>query len=154
MKKRATRHTVFYGEQVWTGKGMAWWGKTFSPALPIFMLWEHPSGPMLSYAKQESITVRNGTRKLVPLWKREMQGDFKKGKGALIHIKSVVWTPKQVLDTDFATSYGVLYLPLRGIVQLTNSATLAELEFHNNQKIPWQTNPYFIEVCCFFKYFQ
>jgi len=36
------------------------------------------------------------------------------------------------LETDSTASYVVLYPPLRGIVQLTNSATLSELEFHNN----------------------
>jgi len=38
------------------------------------------------------------------------------------------------LETDSATSCVVLYPPLRGIIQLTNSATLSELEFHNKSK--------------------
>jgi hypothetical protein len=33
-------------------------------------------------------------------------------------------SPKQALETYFAASCEVLYPPLRGIVQLTNSATL------------------------------
>jgi len=38
--------------------------------------------------------------------------------------ESRVWTPKQALETYSAASCGVLYPPLCGIVQLTNSATL------------------------------
>jgi DNA-binding Lrp family transcriptional regulator len=36
------------------------------------------------------------------------------------------------LETDSKARCGVLYPPLCGIVQLTNSTTLSELEFHNN----------------------
>jgi len=39
--------------------------------------------------------------------------------------------PKVNFGNRFRCNCGVLYPPLRGIVQLTNSATLSELEFHN-----------------------
>ncbi|MEI6609927.1 MAG: hypothetical protein WCO53_09325 [Deltaproteobacteria bacterium] len=43
--------------------------------------------------------------------------------------------PKQALETYSTASCGVFNPPLRGIVQLTNSAALAELEFHKEMPI-------------------
>jgi len=43
--------------------------------------------------------------------------------------------PKASFGNRFRSSCGVLYPTLRGIVQLTNSAALAELEFHNKNGI-------------------
>jgi len=44
-------------------------------------------------------------------------------------------TPKQALETDSAASCVVLNPPLRGIVQLTNSATLRFRNWSFNNKV-------------------
>ena len=43
-------------------------------------------------------------------------------------------------------SCGVLYPPLRGIVQLTNSAALAELEFHNKIVFNFKKKPHRLQA--------
>jgi hypothetical protein len=48
--------------------------------------------------------------------------------------QKITGTPKQALETGSAASCGVLNPPLRGIVQLTNSATLRFRNWSFNNK--------------------